>query len=469
MSAARATPTTVDPARRAAYEVLRRTFEHGAWTDRAFPAAAERHGLEGAARARAQWLAYGAVQRRGTSDHLVERLSGRALERLDPPVMAALRLGLFELLYAESAADHAAVGDAVELAKRGLGHGGARRAKAGGGFVNALLRRAARERATILADLNDRDAPSAALAHSFPEWLAAMWWDELGAETAREVMRASNESLPTALRTNPLRSGPDGAEALAARLAAEGDQPRRADADAGRRPPLWPQEALVVERLGPAASRALASGDVFAQALAAQAVVELLDPRPGERILDLCAGPGFKTVAIAARMGGEGELVAVERDADRAAQIREHCDRAGARNVRVVEGDAAEEVPGEGYDRVLVDPPCSDLGTLASRPDARWRKSPAEIPGLAESQSRILGRGAAALRPRGTLVYSTCTISRRESEDVVGACIEGSALSADDLGSVHPDLASPHDARFLQTRPDRDRTDGFFIARLRGA
>jgi 16S rRNA (cytosine967-C5)-methyltransferase len=469
VSAARAAPPTVDPARRAAYEVLRRTFEHGAWTDRAFPAAAERHGLEGAGRARAQWLAYGAVQRRGTSDHLVERLSGRPLGRLDPPVMAALRLGLFEVLYAESAADHAAVGDAVELAKRGLGHGGARRAKAGGGFVNALLRRAVRERTTILAELNDRDAQSAALAHSLPEWLAVMWWDELGAETAREVMRASNEPLPTALRANLLRLGSDGADILAAALVADGGEPQRANPAAGRLPPLWPPEALVLERLGPSANLALASGDAFAQALAAQAVVELLDPRPGERVLDLCAGPGFKTVAIAARMGGEGELVAVERDPDRAAQIREHCGRAGARNVTVVEADAAEGVPGEGYDRVLVDPPCSDLGTLASRPDARWRKSPAEIPELAESQSRILGRGAAALRPGGTLVYSTCTISRRESEDVAGAGIEASALAADDLGSIHSDLASPHDPRFLQTRPDRDRTDGFFIARLRGA
>jgi 16S rRNA (cytosine967-C5)-methyltransferase len=137
--------------------------------------------------------------------------------------------------------------------------------------------------------------------------------------------------------------------------------------------------------------------------------------------------------------------------------------------VQVVEANAARDDLGEGYDRVLVDPPCSDLGTLASRPDARWRKSPRRIAGLAGLQAEILERAGAALRPGGTLVYSTCTISRRENEDQVSAALEGSdtGLGAVDLGRLQPELASGHDSRFLQTRSDRDRTDGFFIARLR--
>lgn len=453
-----------DPARAAAYEVLRRTFEHGAWTDRAFPAAAARHGLEGRARSRAQWLAYGAVQRRGTTDALIGELGRRAAGDLDGPVAAALRLGLFELLFADRPADHAIVGDAVELAKRGMSAGGARRAGAAAGLVNALLRRAARERERLLESLDDGDPASAAMAHSLPGWLVRLWWSELGAEAARSLAAAANRELPTALRVNPLRAGMD----LAARLAAAAPGALAPDAQAGRVPPLWPREALVVPGELPAlALSALASGEAHAQALGAQAVVEVLDPQPGERVLDLCAGPGLKTVAIAGRMRDEGEVVAVERDPGRASQLRELAARAGASCVRVIEGDAREPVAGRGYDRVLVDPPCSDLGTLASRPDARWRKSEAAVRELTELQERILACGIEATRPGATLVYSTCTISRRENEGAVAAALaESPGVRAHDLGAASPALASGHDSRFLQTRPDRDSTDGFFIARL---
>ncbi len=166
---------------------------------------------------------------------------------------------------------------------------------------------------------------------------------------------------------------------------------------------------------------ALEAGDAVAQSRASQAVVELLDPRPGERVLDLCAGPGIKTTAIAAKLGGAGEVVAVEVDEGRARQIRELAERLGADTVRVAREDAARFDAGEGYDRVLVDPPCSDLGTLAARPDARWRKSPEAIERLAAGAQRILERAAAAVRPGGVIVYSTCTISRAENEAVVGA------------------------------------------------
>jgi 16S rRNA (cytosine967-C5)-methyltransferase len=136
----------------------------------------------------------------------------------------------------------------------------------------------------------------------------------------------------------------------------------------------------------------------------------------------------------------------------------------------VVEADAARDDVGDGYDRVLVDPPCSDLGALASRPDARWRKSPELVERLASIQEAILVRAARAVRPGGTLVYSTCTISSREGEERVGALLaRDPELEPDRLGALHPELASGRDARFLQTRPDRDRTDGFFIARLRRA
>ena len=440
---------------------MRRVFEHDAWADRAFPAAAERHGLEGRDRSQAQRLAFGAVQRRGTLDHFVALLAGRRLESLDPPVIAALRLGLFELCFSE-AADHAAVDAAVELAKGGMRRGGARRAAGAGGLVNAVLRRATAERSDLLASLSDGTPSEAAFAHSVPEWLAKMWWAELGSDSARSLLAALNEPGETAMRANALRADP---VELRAELEKAGEPIAAATPDG----PLNPPEALVWEGpLGEAALRALGEGLLFAQSRGAQAVVEALDPKAGERVLDLCAGPGVKTTAIAARMRGEGEVVAVEKDPGRARQIEELSERAGAKNVRVVMIDAADPASlsasvsyldsGEdrhGFDRVLVDPPCSDLGTLASRPDARWRKDPAMIERLAALQRRILAAGIAAVRRGGTLVYSTCTISARENGAVV-----------DDALDSHPELT---ELDRLQTRPDRDGTDGFFIAELRKA
>jgi 16S rRNA (cytosine967-C5)-methyltransferase len=443
----------VSLARRVAFEVIRRTFEEGAFADRALPAVATRAGLDRRDRGQAQRLAYGAIERCGTADALIASLAQRPVAELEPAVLAALRLGLFELLFADATPDHAAVDQAVELAKRG----GARR---GAGLVNAVLRRAARERTALVASLDDDTAAAAAIAHSLPAWLAELWWRELGAEDARSLMRASNVPAENALRVNPLRAELDAK--LAEFTAIDGV--RMASGPA----PLAPRGALVVE--GPLPDRILAGlarGELVAQSRASQAVVEVLEPRSGERILDLCAGPGIKTTAIAARVGEGGELVAVEAASTRASQIRELCDRLGARAVRVVEADAAGDDLGAGYDRVLVDPPCSDLGTLAARPDARWRKSPETIARLADLQRRILAAGVRALRPGGTLVYSTCTISAAENEAAVRDVLDaGDDLEADHLGAAFGPLASPRDRRFLQTRPDRDRTAGFFIARL---
>jgi 16S rRNA (cytosine967-C5)-methyltransferase len=202
-------------------------------------------------------------------------------------------------------------------------------------------------------------------------------------------------------------------------------------------------------------------------------VVEVLDPREGEHVLDLCAGPGIKTGQIAARMGDRGETISVELEPGRANEVADQARRLGLRSVTAIEADAAEMEMAPGFDRVLLDAPCSDLGALASRPDARWRKSPKAIERLAELQGRMLRRAAGVLRPGGVLVYATCTISRREGEDRVAALLEASAagdvprLEVDDLGARAPALASPVDPRCLRLRPDRDRTTGFFIVRLR--
>jgi len=432
-------------ARACALAVLRRVFEQGAWADRALHGEARRLHLDARERALAMRLAYGAVQRKATLDHLIEQLAGRPVERLEPLVLAALRLGLYQLAYVDRVPAHAAVGESVELVKR-ESPGGAK-------LVNAVLRRGAREAPDRVAALGDATPAEAALRHSHPEWIAELWWEALGADHARALMAADNEPAQAVIRVNTLRADP--AE-LAARLPV-----------ATHAVPGLP-EALVLE--GPFDAFAAPEwndGSFMPQSRAAIAVGRLLGARPGERVLDLCAAPGAKTTHLAALMEGSGHVVAVERHPGRAEALRRTAVRMGAAvEVRVADAKAPQEAG--AYDRVLVDPPCSDLGTLASRPDARWRKRPGLPERLAREQAAILRSGADALRPGGTLVYSTCTISAAENEAVATAFLaERRDFRADDLRFDAPLWNHLRVPGFAQTLPHRDGTDGFFIARLR--
>ena len=403
------------------------------------------------------------MQRRGTADAAIERLAERSPRLLDPPVVAALRLGLYELLFAD--------GDARPRRGRPGGRAGQERrgrARRRAGQRGAAPRRPGARAALTESLLGDDSTPeSAAIAHSAPLWLARMWWEELGPEPARALLAACNEPAELGLCVNTLRRD---REAMLAILGEAGLDARPAEGPW----PLAPPESIVTAgRIGATVPERVAAGELTPQSRGSAAVVEVLDPRPGEHVLDLCAGPGIKTGQIAARMGDRGEVIAVEQDPGRAGEVAEQARRLGLRSVTVIEADAAATGMASGFDRVLVDPPCSDLGALASRPDARWRKSPRTIERLVELQGQILLRGLEALRPGGTLVYSTCTISRREGEEQIAALLSRAAageappLSVDDLGALAPDLVSSHDRRCLQLRPDRDTTTGFFVCRLR--
>ena len=436
----------ISPARACAYAVIRRVSEEGAFADRALHGEAGRRRLSPRDRALATRLAYGAVQRRATLDHVIERLASRPVERLEPAVLAALRLGVLQLAFLDRVPAHAAVGESVELAKRD--------SRGGAGLVNAVLRRAAREAPAIVAALPDGTPAEAALKHSHPVWIAELWFDVLGPDAARALMAAGNEPAEAAVRANTLRIA---APELRERLPV--------GAHAADRLP----EGLVLEAPFDAFSSPLWELGLFMpQSRAAMAVARALAPQPGERVLDLCAAPGGKTTHLAALMGDEGRVVAVERHAGRAEALRRTAARMGASCVEVRTADAAAPQEAAGYDRVLVDPPCSDLGTLAARPDVRWRKAADAPVALAATQAAILDAAAVALRPGGVLVYSTCTISPAENERTIAAFLERrSDFTADRMPSDLPVWDHPGVPGFLQTLPHRDGTDGFFVARLR--
>ena len=432
--------TGISPARACAYAVIRRVFEEGAYADRALHGEARRHGLEPRDRALATRLAYGAVQRRATLDHVIETLAGRPVSKLEPAVLAALRLGVLQLAFFDRVPAHAAVGESVELAKTDSRRGAA--------LVNAVLRRAAREAPALVAALPDGTPAEAALRHSHPLWVAELWFDALGPDAARALMAAGNEPAEAAVRVNTLK-----ADALELPVPSHpADLPDALVLDApfdAFGSPLWEQ------------------GLFMPQSRAAMAVSRALDPQPGEQVLDLCAAPGGKTTHLAALMRDEGRVVAVERHPGRADALRRTAARMGASCVEVRTADAAEPHDGR-FDRVLVDPPCSDLGTLAARPDVRWRKD-AEMPeSLAATQAAILDAGAEALKSGGVIVYSTCTISPAENERLIAAFLERrDDFAVDELPSDLPVWDHPSVPGFLQTLPHRDGTDGFFVARLR--
>ena len=403
---------TISPARRAAYEVLLRVFEHDAFADRAFATAAAN--LDERDRALARRLAYGAVQRVRTIDHAIETLGGRRVAKLDPPVRAALRLGTYQLGWLEGVARYAAVNESVELVRRA-------RLERAVPFANAVLRRVADGIGPLLDAL-----PDGPLKESYPDWIWDIWRRDLGDDDALALMRAQNEPLPTVVRL------------------VQGEAPGEPDPDV--------PGAFHVPRVD---ETALAEGRIWPQSAASQLAGLAVGAQDGERTLDLCAAPGGKATMLA------GEVVAVELHHGRANELRENVARLGAAyRVTVVEADGLALPEGlDGFDRALVDAPCSGNGVLAGRPDLRWRAEP-----LPELQLALVRAAAARVRPGGTLVYSVCAVNADENEAVV----DTSGLEIDPgLADEWPQFRHPTRPGFLLTLPHRHRTSGFFVARLR--
>jgi 16S rRNA (cytosine967-C5)-methyltransferase len=398
----------IAPARQAAYDVLRRVAEEGAYADRALRTASE--GLDDRDRALARRLAFGSVQRLRTLDHAIGTLGKRPVRKLDPPVLAALRLGAYQLGYLGGVPRYAAVNESVELVRRA----NLERAVP---FTNAVLRRVSEGIAPLLAGL-----PEGPLKHSYPDWIWDVWRRDLGEEEALALMRVQNEPPETVVRL--------------VRGVIEGE---RTDI-----PGAWR-----VERVD---ERALAEGRIWPQSRGSQLAALCVGSQEGERVLDLCAAPGGKATMLA------GDVVAVEVNEARARELEENVRTLGATNVRVVHADGLELPPDlTGFDRAIVDAPCSGLGVLAARPDLRWRSAP-----LPELQLALLRAAAERTRAGGAIVYSVCTVNADEAEAVVDA----SGLTVDPIEGW-AQFRHPSRPEFLQTLPHLHGTSGFFVARLR--
>ena len=442
----------IAPARTAAYRALRSISQGRGDLPSALVRA--RDGLpDERDRALAGEIATGTLRWRGMCDALIAAFARRPLTKLDPEIVDILRLSIFQLLHLDRVPASAVVNDAVDLARR---EGKSSAAP----LVNALLRRVSRERDRLplpRAEPGDRASEVAFLAQtlSHPSWLAARWRDRYGFQAADAWCRFNNAPAPLTLRANRLRITRD---ALATRLA---------EAGVTTRPAAYAPDGLVVEQGNPLLTPLAGEGLLVVQDEASQLVGIVAGAAPGDRVLDACAAPGGKTTAMAAAMGGRGLIVASDARPRRVRLLAESVRASGAVHVHVVHADASRRLPfAPVFDLVLVDAPCSGLGTVRRDPDIKWRRREEDFPTLVDLQLRIVCAAADVVRPGGRLVYATCSSEPEENEAVVARALgelRGFGPGALSLPSApHLINASGH----LQTLPFRDGLEAFFAAAL---
>ena len=408
-------------------------------------------------RALAGEIATGTLRWRGAIDHVIAQFARREPSRLDAEVLTILRLGIFQLLHLDRVPAAAVVDDAVEMTRKA----GKRSAA---GFVNALLRRASRERESL--PLPPRPGPGAdrderltflSVTGSHPRWLVDRWLERHGFEEADAWTAFDNAPAPLTLRANTLRVTRD---QLAEELARHGIETA---------PAAFAPDGLKVIAGNPLLTPLAHTGRFVVQDEASQLVGEFAAAQPGTAALDTCASPGGKTLQIAAGPGRR--VVACDVRGRRVGLLARTIAEAGA-DVRIVQADARGALPFPAvFDLVLVDAPCSGLGTIRRDPDIKWRRQAADLPGLASQQRALLAGAAAMVRPGGRLVYATCSSEPEENEAVVDAFLDrhaGWGPPADPApSSAGAGLGRFIDARgHLRTLPFRDGLEAFFAAAL---
>lgn len=439
--------------RRLAWRVLN-AVEAGAFADAALGTTLRGAHLEPRDRALATQLVYGTLAWQGLLDHILAQL-GREPRRLDAEVRTLLRLALFQLVKLDRVPAFAAVDTAVELAKTIKGG-------APSGLVNALLRRFLREGQPLALPPESDRARHLAIATSHPRWLVEGWLAELGDTETAALLASDNQPAPTTLRVLPARV--PRATVIAA----------LADVQVAARPTRYAADGVVLESAAdPIALPGWRDGWFTVQGEASQLVAAMLGTTPGARVLDACAAPGGKALAAAGAAGSAGLVLAIDQHRGGLVRLGEEAARLGLRVARV-RADAAQLplAAAARFDAVLVDAPCSGLGTLRQHPEIRWRRQPADVAELALLQARLLAAAAAHVRSGGTLLYATCTIMREENDAIVDAFLAAHAdFAPDDPRFLLP--AAAHelvDARgALRTFPHRHGLDGFFALRMRRA
>jgi 16S rRNA (cytosine967-C5)-methyltransferase len=441
--------SSISPARRAAFDILRRVHSEGAYASPLIAALAQSN-MSREDRSLAQEIVLGSLRWQKSLDYLIERHSRRRLSRIDPPVLIALRMGLYQLRYLTRIPESAAVNESVELVKK------ARHASASG-MVNAVLRQVARHPDERPGQAIDDPLERASVEVSHPRWMIERWAGWLGQDEATALALANNRTPPLAFRVNTLRASED--EALSW-LESKGVFAEHSSFVRG---------AFTLKR-GPAAAciEAAELGLIYIQDEASQLVSLLLGAKSGQRVLDLCAAPGSKSSHIAALTSNTGWILACDIHPHRLSSLLSTCRRLGAHTVDAVALDAASELPiGESapkFDRVLLDAPCSGTGTLRRNPEIKWRLAPEDPPRLARLQLSLIKRAAAAVADGGRMVYSTCSLEREENEEVVYGFLSGGARFRFVKPDAREDLRTGEG--FVRTFPHRHAMDGFFAAVL---
>jgi 16S rRNA (cytosine967-C5)-methyltransferase len=436
---------SVSPARLTAFEILQRVGE-GAYASVLL--ASRENELSPLDRGLCHELVMGVLRRQLWLDCLIEHYAKRKVAGLDQAVRIALRLGLYQLRFLSRVPASAAVNESVNLVHLA-------RLRSAGSLVNAVLRRAAREpEADPTSDTHD-PVERLSIATSHPLWLIERWSEAFGVAEAEAFARANNEPAPVAFRVVKTRA--QEAEVCDA-LRGAGAELVSSKVAAG---------AWRISGAGNLFAELTAAGKVYVQDEASQLVALLLDAQPGDRVLDLCGAPGSKTTQIADLSLDSAVIVAADLHEHRLRTLVSSAQLQGLRSIRAITLDGLQQplpLPEASFDRVLVDAPCSGTGTLRRNPEIRWRISPADIEDLARRQTQLLFNAAQVVRPRGRLVYSTCSVEPDENEAVIQAFLENNDSFRPVELSLNSELqTAPGQAR---TWPQRQGTDGFFICVL---
>lgn len=431
-------------AREAALRALVACEQQGAWSDGFLKKILRTAGLDSRDAALTTRLCFGVLQNRLLLDHYLGKLSSVKLEKMEPAVRNALRLGAYQVLFLDRVPDHAAVSEAVDLARKGSKN------PRSAGLVNGVLRSLVRQKDSL------EPPEDPAVRYSHPRWLADLFTRRLGREEAAALMAADNGEPPTCAQVNTTKAT---VEAVADSLRAEGVEVA---------PHPWLPNCLLLSHTGSLEElTAFREGLFYIQDAAAKLAVLAADPREGMDVLDACAAPGGKSFAAAIAMDGRGKVVSCDIHPHKMDLIRAGAKRLGLDCItaQVLDGKECKEEYLDGFDLVLADVPCSGLGIIRKKPDIRY-KDPKPLEGLPRVQKAILDNVCRYVKPGGVLLYATCTLLERENEDVVRAFLDKHKDFTLEGFQVPGDFEGARDG-MVTCWPHRHGTDGFFFAKLR--